>query len=337
MAPTKLNTIAIKLGEIMQKLSDLPISFEFFPPKTDKGAENLNLTLVDLVKYEPDFFSVTFGAGGSTRDTTYDAVANIQQNTSVSAAPHISCIRSTRTEILNLLEKYQQLGINYLVALRGDIPQTASNQGEFKYASELISFIRQQTGDHFTIAVAAYPEIHPEASNAEHDFNHFCNKMNSGADLAITQYFYNVDAFYRFQDLYQQRGFTQALIPGIMPINNLAKLQRFSTGCGAEIPRWILQTMANYADDAQSQLEFGLDVVTKLCDDLICNGVDGLHFYTMNQTTLVANVLDRLGLPRDYRKISKPSIDSGLNHRINPYCGKADFGQSSLVADIPAA
>ncbi len=274
-------------------MKNLPISFEFFPPKTPEGIANLRETRAQLAKYDPEFFSVTFGAGGSTRDRTMETVFEIQAE-GHSAAPHISCISSTRDEIASLLDAYQAKGIERLVTLRGDIPSGEVAMGDFKYASELVGFIRRQTGNHFQIEVAAYPEFHPEAESPQADVENLKRKFEAGANRAITQYFYNVDAYFRFVDLCAQQGVAQPIIPGIMPIYNITQLARFSNICGAEIPRWLRLRLEAYGDDIASVRALGVDVVSELCEALRDWGVPGLHFYTLNQSGLITRILDNL-------------------------------------------
>ncbi len=270
----------------------LRLSYEFFPPKTDKGVENLKGTRTVLANYAPEFYSVTFGAGGSTQENTMTAVSDIQLNSDISAAPHISCIGSSKKSILDLLHKYKELGINRLVALRGDMPEGMSSPGEFHYAADLVSFIRQETGSHFKIAVAAYPEMHPDADNYLTDFNHFKAKMDAGADFAITQYFFNGDAFLRFRDLCAKNNIQQPIIPGIMPIANFTNLCRFSDACGAEIPRWVRKSMNAYDAGSEAQNSLGHEIVLQLINRLADEGADGLHFYSMNKHNLVTQLIN---------------------------------------------
>jgi methylenetetrahydrofolate reductase (NADPH) len=272
-------------------------SFEFFPPKTDKGVENLKAVRAQLAKLNPRFFSVTFGAGGSTRDRTYDTVLDIHNNGSA-AAPHISCIASSKAEIDDLLLKYKAAGIGHLVALRGDMPSGAYERGDFHYANDLVAYIRKLTGKHFFIEVAAYPEFHPQAANAEADIENFVRKVKSGADSAITQYFYNIDSYFYFVERCTTAGIDIPIVPGIMPITNYESLARFSDRCGAEIPRWIRKQLETYQDDKESIKAFGIDVVTKLCDQLLSAGAPGLHFYTMNQAEPTVTIWHNLALPR---------------------------------------
>jgi len=258
-------------------------SFEFYPPKTEEGAKNLEKVQGELAQLNPDFFSVTFGAGGSTRDKTYDTVINIQKN-GVSAAPHLSCVASTKENIRDILANYREHGVSKIVALRGDLPSGMMSAGEFRFANELVEFIRSETGDHFQIQVAAYPEVHPQANSASEDFNNFKRKVDAGADAVITQYFYNAEAYFYFMDKCEKHGIDIPIVPGIMPITNYSQLFRFSDMCGADIPRWMRKTLEAFGDDRASILAFGEDVVSKLCQQLIDNGAPGLHFYTMNQS-----------------------------------------------------
>ncbi len=258
-------------------------SCEFFPPKTEKGAENLRTTLAELATLNPAYFSVTFGAGGSTQEGTFDTVKEIQKK-GLSAAPHLSCIGSTEDNIRALLKSYIDIGVNRIVALRGDMPSGMRETGEFRYANELVEFIRSETGDHFHIEVAAYPEFHPQAPSAQVDMENFVRKAKAGANAAITQYFYNADGYYRFIDDCEKLGVEIPIIPGIMPITNYSNLKRFSDMCGAEIPRWIEKRLIGYGDDKASIVAFGEEVVTELCRKLLDNDAPGLHFYTMNQT-----------------------------------------------------
>ena len=270
-------------------------SFEFFPPNTPEGIEKLRATAQQLAQLEPEFFSVTFGAGGSTRDRTLAVVLDLRAQ-GLAAAPHISCIASTRQSVRDMLQQYKDNGIRHLVALRGDLPSGLAAAGEFRYANELVAFIRQEFGDHFFIEVAAYPEYHPQAKSAQDDLLNFRRKVEAGADSAITQYFYNADAYYHFVDQCEALGLSIPIVPGIMPIGRFSQLARFSDACGAEIPRWIRKKLEGYGDDTASIRAFGLDVVTALCDDLLSNGAPGLHFYTLNQAGLTTTIWQRLGL-----------------------------------------
>ncbi len=276
----------------MQRIN---LSFEFFPPKTAAGNEKLMQTVTNLTAFKPNFFSVTFGAGGSTRNTTKETVCALQELSSVNIVPHISCIGSSKNQIRELLQAYQNRGFDQLVVLRGDLPSgMGSNVSELRYANELVEFIRQETGDHFYINVAAYPEIHPQAKTATHDLSNFVRKINAGANCAITQYFYNAEAYFQFVEECDKHGITIPIVPGIMPIHNFAKLQRFSQMCGADIPLWLQKRLHNYGDDTVAIREFGIEVVTRLCQTLINNGVPGIHFYTLNQfeptQTIVKNL-----------------------------------------------
>lgn len=268
-------------------------SFEFFPPKTAEGIANLRQARNELAQFKPEFFSVTFGAGGSTRDRTMETVFEIQAD-GYDAAPHISCISSSKEEIRSLLQAYQAKGIRRLVTLRGDVPSGEVSAGDFKYANELVAFIRQETGDWFHIEVAAYPEFHPEAPSAAKDLENFKRKIDAGADSAITQYFYNTDAYFRFLEACQRRGIKAPIVPGVMPIYNFTQLSRFSNVCGAEIPRWLRLRLEAYGDDLPSLRAFGVDVVTELCIKLQTSGVDSMHFYTLNQANTIAKVINNL-------------------------------------------
>ncbi len=247
-----------------------------------------------LAKCNPEFFSVTFGAGGSTRDRTMDTVLEIQRE-GFDAAPHISCISSSKEEIRDLLQAYQAHGIKRLVALRGDIPSGEVSAGDFRYAAELVEFIRAETGNHFHIEVAAYPEFHPEARTPAADLLNLKRKMGAGANSAITQYFYNADAYFRFVDQCSAAGISIPIIPGVMPIYNITQLARFSSVCGAEIPRWLKMRLEEYGDDMPSLRAFGLDVVSQLCETLQASGVPSLHFYTLNQAGVISNILENIG------------------------------------------
>ena len=278
-----------------QKTHTRSFSFEFFPPKTEEGRASLHATTQQLAQLKPRFFSVTFGAGGGTRDGTYEAVRDIQ-SMGQAAAPHLSCIGSTRANIRDILASYKTLGIRHLVALRGDLPSGTVSPGELRYASELVEFIRAETGDWFHIEVAAYPEMHPQAQDLEQDLLNFKRKVDAGVDSAMTQYFYNADAYFRFVDDCEALGIHIPIVPGIMPITNYKQLARFSDACGAEIPRWIRKRLETYGDDLDSLRAFGLDVTTQLCDQLLAAGSPGLHFYTMNRAGPTSLVWERLGL-----------------------------------------
>jgi len=270
-------------------------SFEFFPPNTPEGREKLKATTRQLAQLGPKFFSVTYGAGGSTRDRTLETVLDILAIGSA-AAPHVSCIASTEAGIRETLQGYKDHGIRHLVALRGDLPSGLATAGEFRYANELVTFVRKEFGDHFFIEVAAYPEYHPQARSALEDLINFKRKVDAGADSAITQYFFNPDSYFHFVDQCQAMGITIPIVPGIMPINRFSQLARFSDACGAEIPRWIRRKLEAYGDDVDSVRAFGLDVVTDLCDRLLTQGAPGLHFYTLNQAGAVSTIWQRLGL-----------------------------------------
>nr|WP_026223830.1 methylenetetrahydrofolate reductase [NAD(P)H] [Methylosarcina fibrata] len=272
-------------------------SFEFYPPKTEEGAANLRVVHRKLALLNPDFFSVTFGAGGSTRDKTFDTVIDIQ-SMGIAAAPHLSCIASTRENIRSMLKSYQEKGISKLVALRGDLPSGMMSVGEFRYANELVDFIRKETGNYFQIHVAAYPEVHPQAVSADADFRNFRRKVEAGADAAITQYFYNAEAYFYFLDRCEKSGITIPVVPGIMPITQYAQLFRFSEMCGADIPRWLRKRLECLGDDRESIQAFGLEVVTRLCQQLLDNGAPGIHFYTMNQSAPTLKIIENLQLRR---------------------------------------
>jgi methylenetetrahydrofolate reductase (NADH) len=269
-------------------------SFEFFPAKTPEGNEKLIKVRDTLGTLKPKYFSVTFGAGGSTQQGTFDTVSSIQK-AGFDAAPHLSCIGSTKENIREILKDYMDQGINRIVALRGDMPSGTQDIGEFRYANELVEFIRNETNDHFHIEVAAYPEFHPQASSAEDDLNNFKRKMEAGASSAITQYFFNPDAYFRFVDDCEDLGITAPIVPGIMPITNYTQLARFSDMCGSEIPRWIRKRLESYGDDKDSIKAFGEEVISEMCHQLLEAGAPGLHFYTMNvskPTLAIWNNLD---------------------------------------------
>ncbi|TBW50763.1 methylenetetrahydrofolate reductase [NAD(P)H] [Marinobacter halodurans] len=278
-----------------QKQFNRRFSFEFFPPKTDQGKEKLQAVRDQLAEVNPDFFSVTFGAGGSTRDRTIDTVLSLH-NQGISTAPHLSCIGGSRESVAELLDLYMENGINRIVALRGDLPSGMGAGGELRYANELVSFIREHSGDAFNIEVAAYPEFHPQARSAEDDLKNFVRKVKAGANSAITQYFFNVDSYFYFIDRLEKMGVTIPVVPGIMPIVNYTNLARFSEMCGAEIPRWIRKQLEAYGDDSESIRQFGEEVVTGMCEKLLEAGAPGLHFYTLNQATASVNIWNNLGL-----------------------------------------
>ncbi|MGF1614607.1 MAG: methylenetetrahydrofolate reductase [NAD(P)H] [Gammaproteobacteria bacterium] len=279
-----------------QKAYARVFSCEFYPPKTPAGREKLQVTWQRLAALKPRFFSVTFGAGGSTRDRTLETVREIQAESGIEAAPHISCIDSTRRNIRDMLQAYRAAQIRRLVALRGDLPSGTVEVGEFRYANELVAFIREQTGSHFHIEVAAYPEFHPQSQSADADLRHFKRKVEAGADSAITQYFYNPDAYARFIDSCEKLGIELPIVPGVMPITNYLQLARFSAACGAEIPRWLGKRLEQFGDDLGSLKAFGIDVVTQLCARLLEMGAPGLHFYTLNKAEATLAIWANLGL-----------------------------------------
>jgi methylenetetrahydrofolate reductase (NADPH) len=278
-----------------QKKYPRTFSFEFFPPKTPEGKEKLRATWKQLGQLQPRFFSCTFGAGGSTREGTLETVLEIRA-AGYEAAPHLSCIASSRAELKAQIERYRAHGIRHIVALRGDLPSGLASSGELRYANELVAFIREATGDWFHIEVACYPEYHPQTRSAADEIRNFKRKIDAGANSSITQYFYNTDAYYRFVDDCEAAGIAIPIVPGIMPIANFAQLARFSDACGAEIPRWLRFKLESYRDDTASIRSCGLDVVTRLCDDLLRAGAPGLHFYTLNQAGLSTTIWQRLGL-----------------------------------------
>lgn len=271
----------------------LGFSFEFFPPNTDAGREKLLAVRDALAERKPRFFSVTYGAGGSTQARTFDTVKRIGE-CGITTAPHLSCVGSDKGELRELLARYRESGIDSLVALRGDLPSGMGGTGELRYANELVEFVRAETGDHFEIAVAAYPEAHPQAPSFEKDLQNFVRKMQAGADLAITQYFFSAEAYFHFAERARAMGVEQPIVPGIMPITNYTKLARFSDACGADIPRWMRKQLEAYGDDSESIQAFGEEVVSKLCQRLLDGGAPGLHFYTLNQSTAALKILDNL-------------------------------------------
>ncbi|ORU89892.1 MAG: methylenetetrahydrofolate reductase [NAD(P)H] [Cycloclasticus sp. symbiont of Poecilosclerida sp. M] len=285
----------------MKEETKQQFSFEFFPPKTEEGRVKLLNVSKTLGQLHPAYFSVTFGAGGSTQQGTIDTVVDIKQQ-GFSAAPHLSCIGSTKENIREILSNYKSQGVDRIVALRGDIPSGTLDVGEFRYANELVVFIREETGDHFHIEVAAYPEVHPQATNAESDLLNFKRKVEAGANSAITQYFFNPDAYFRFVEECANLSINVPIVPGIMPITNYIQLARFSDMCGAEIPRWIRKRLEGFGDDRESIKAFGLDVVTSLCHTLLESGCPGLHFYSMNQAEASLAVWQELGLPQQKGK-----------------------------------
>lgn len=280
----------------MTSLASPAFSLEFFPPRDAAAQERLVEGAKKMLVIEPHYVSVTFGAGGSTRDGTLETV-RIMRELGCDAAPHLSCIGSSQEDLKGLLQRYRQEGVRRIVALRGDMPSGmgASAAGALHHANDLVAFIRQETGDWFHIEVAAYPEMHPQAAGPEKDLNHFVNKVRAGANSAITQYFFNADAYFDFVDRVQAKGVDIPIVPGIMPITNYSQLMRFSEMCGAEVPRWIRLRLAEMGDDKESIRAFGTEVVTQLCDTLLANGVPGLHFYTLNNAEATLSIWRGLG------------------------------------------
>jgi len=280
--------------------SPLSYSFELFPPRTPEGVAKLPAVIGQLAAARPNYFSITYGAGGSTQDGTYETLVTVVKQTGAEAAPHLTCVGSTRDHIAALLDRYRQAGAKRIVALRGDLPATAmspSAPGDFHYANELVRFIRETHGDAFKIEVAAYPEMHPQASGPAADFEHFRRKVEAGADAALTQLFYNADAYFDFMDRCGKAGITIPVVPGIMPITGFANTLRFCNGCGADLPRWVRLRLDELQDDKPALLDFGLEVVTRLCKTLLENGAPGLHFYTVNQAAPTLRFWKNLGLP----------------------------------------
>lgn len=271
-----------------------PISFEFYPPKTDEQRAQLDRTAHKLAGYAPEYVSCTFGAGGSTLSYTPETVRRLHQEHGFDAAPHLSCVGGTREEIRDLLMRYRDLGCRRIVALRGDLPSGMGHPGDLRYASDLVAFIRDEFGDTFRIEVACYPETHPQADDALADLRHFKAKVDAGADAAITQYFYNAEAYFHFVDAARKAGIEVPIVPGIMPVSNFSQLRRFSEACGAEIPRWMRKRMLAYGDDAEAVREFGADIVTRLCRRLLEGGAPGLHIYTLNLAKPTQTLLSRL-------------------------------------------
>ncbi len=272
----------------------VPISFEFFPPKTDEQRDQLERAVPQLKRWRPEYVSCTFGAGGSTLSYTPETIARLRDVHGLDAAPHLSCMGGTRAEIKSLLDRYVTTGVRRIVALRGDLPSGMASSGDFRYASELVSFVRAQTDGAFRIEVACYPEFHPQAEDAHADLAHFKRKVEAGADGAITQYFFNPDAYFRFVDDARRAGISIPIVPGIMPISNYSQLKRFSDACGAEIPRWIARRLAAMGDDVKAIGEFGADVVGDLCRKLVAGGAPSLHIYTLNRAKATLAVLERL-------------------------------------------
>lgn len=273
----------------------LPLSFEFFPPKTPEGAEKLRTVRQRLYALRPEFCSVTYGAGGSTQDGTLQTVQAILDE-GQQGASHFTCVGASRDSVREKLAQFRAMGLRRIVALRGDLPSGYGSMGEFRYAAELVAFIRAETGDHFHLEVAAYPETHPQARTPGADLQAYVGKIRAGANSAITQFFFNPDAYFRFVDEAQRLGAEAPVVPGIMPITNATGLLRFADACGAEVPRWIRLRLQAFGDDTESIKAFGLDVVTALCERLRRGGAPGLHFYTMNQSTATLDILRRLGL-----------------------------------------
>ena len=275
-------------------MSNTPsVSFEFFPPRTEEGVLKLDKTVKTLSEFTPEFFSVTFGAGGSTKTKTLETVLSIKSSNN-NGVPHLSCISASKEDIRDLLNEYKSHEINHLIALRGDNPSGAINHGDFKYANELISFIREETGEYFHIQVGAYPEYHPEADSATDDLNNFKRKIEAGADSAITQFFFNADAYFRFLEECQKKSISVPIIPGIMPIYNIKQLSRFASNCGAEIPRWLRLKLESYDDDIQSLRDYGVDVISELCETLVQYEVPGIHFYTLNESKIVSKIIKNI-------------------------------------------
>lgn len=283
-----------------QRRHPASFSFELFPPRTPEGIAKLPATVRKLATVRPKYFSVTYGAGGSTQNGTYETIVTVVRETGVEAAPHLTCVGSTRAKIASLLDTYAAAGVQRIVALRGDLPATsvsAEAPGEFRYASELVEFIRQTHDRRFRIEVACYPEMHPQAASPQADFDNFLRKARAGADTAITQYFFNADSYFDFVERCEKAGIAIPIVPGIMPITNFSQLAKFSAACGAEIPRWIRLRLEQLQDDRQALLDFGLDVVTRLCRTLLDAGCPGLHFYTLNQSEPTLRLWKNLGLP----------------------------------------
>jgi methylenetetrahydrofolate reductase (NADPH) len=275
-------------------MKPIELSFEFFPPKTSEGVEKLRASRKELAKLSPKFVSVTFGAGGSTQQGTLDTVLEMASE-GFEAAPHLSCIGSSKDSLRTILSQYREHGIRHIVALRGDLPSGMGEVGELRYASELVAFIRQEHGDWFNIEVAAYPEFHPQSKSPRADLENFARKVKAGANSAITQYFYNADAYFTFVAEARKLGVDVPITPGIMPITNFSQLMRFSDMCGAEVPKWVARRLESFGDDRESIREFGLDVVTGLCRRLVDGGAPGLHFYTLNGAQASKSICERLG------------------------------------------
>ena len=290
---------------IMKKEGSFQISFEFFPPKTEESKNRLLLEVSHLVPMHPHFFSVTYGAGGSTQEGTVKTIQALQQHTAVAAAPHLSCIGLKRAQLIEILKTYQSLGVKRIVALRGDRPSGMKQVGELHFAYELVALIREVIGEDCHLSVAAYPEYHPEAKNVEEDILNLCRKVEAGANSAITQYFYNSDAYAYFLDHCAKAGISIPIIPGIMPITSFGKLARFSTVCGAEIPKWLHKRLEHYQDDLESVQAFGIEVVVHLCERLMSYGAPGFHFYTLNQAEPTCAIIKKLSLPSHFIVLEK--------------------------------
>lgn len=278
----------------MDNKNGFNLSFEFFPPKTQAGIAKLEITAKNLASLHPYFFSITFGAGGSTREGTLDTLKLLQNHTSISIAPHLACIGSSRADLKLIIEEYKKNGVNRIIALRGDLPSGMGQSGELKYARDLVTLIRETAGDHFHIVVAAYPELHPQTKCAQDEIMNFKSKIDAGANSAITQYFFNADAYFYFRDTCAKYGILNPIVPGIMPITQFTRLVQFSNMCGAEIPRWMRKQFESYEDDIDSIKAFGMDVIYKLCETLILGGVPGLHFYTLNNYDASLNIVNAL-------------------------------------------
>jgi methylenetetrahydrofolate reductase (NADPH) len=288
----------------------LSFSFELFPPRTPEAAAKLPAVIAQLAALRPDYFSVTYGAGGSTQDGTYQTLMKVVEHAGIEAAPHLTCVGSRRAHIAELLERYREAGMKRIVALRGDLPATAMSAaapGDFHYALELVEFIRETHGDAFKIEVAAYPEMHPQAHSPRADFECFRRKVEAGADGAITQLFYNADAYFHFMDRCEKAGIRIPVIPGIMPITGFANTVRFCTGCGADLPRWVRLRLEELQNDKPGLVEFGVEVVTRLCQTLLRGGAPGLHFYTINQAEASTRLWKNLGLPGPQRTAAEAS------------------------------
>src|SRR5271157_3507045 len=279
--------------------SPLSFSFELFPPRTPEGVAKLPSVIGQLAAVRPDYFSITYGAGGSNQDGTYETLVTVARHTGVEAAPHLTCVGSTRAHIAALLERYREAGVKRIVALRGDLPATAMSAaapGEFRYANELVTFIRKEHGDAFKIEVAAYPEMHPQAASPSEDFEHFRRKVEAGADAALTQLFYNADVYFDFVERCARAGITIPIVPGVMPITSYTNTMRFCNGCGADLPRWVRLRLEELEQDKPALVDFGIGVVTRLCETLLRGGAPGLHFYTINQAGPSQRLWRNLGL-----------------------------------------